>query len=233
MTSHRARRNGISPQSALAACFAAGLGLGLAAAPGPRHPGLSADDRFRLCAGEVLGKPVMSDRLGRKILAVPCPAPRAELVRDLERAGKRVLDTGRWIYLAPQRFIYPEATISGPPQWERLSIVPSVVARGAEWIPGTRELTEAETQEASERIFQESRSVPLRITHELNQDPPGMGLPSPDGKTAVQQIYLKLNAVRLGRGETESVVGVRVHGRQEDVHAQHPRSQRPRADAPG
>jgi hypothetical protein len=144
------------------------------------HIRITDDERFLLCASQVLGKPVLGYSLGH-ISNVSCPDTPQDLHKSLQQNGVSIFEQSDFIYLA--RSAKQQVPISLDPRDDFASK------------PGCRQLTKDEINEISNLVLAEVRLVDLSIPYA----PPGT-----DKVTA--NLIVSMGACHLRPG-VESIVG--------------------------
>jgi hypothetical protein len=180
------------------------LGAAAVGAAETVHLGLSRSDEFLECAKRLFVTNVLADWFGGETFPPRCPESRPELEGYLARRGYKPLNAGGQLYLMPERRFRGDL-LYAPIVWKRLQIVPAI----EQWeIPGSRKLSPQEKATVAEQILAAMRPVPLFVGSQVEQGTPDERIASPDGETAMRQLFLWIDARRLKAVSCESVIAV-------------------------
>jgi Tfp pilus assembly protein PilF len=153
-----------------------------------KHFEITADERFLLCAREVLGKPVL------EIMSVsaPCPDTSENLKKSLQKQGVSIFEQSDFIYLWPSTDFSPKSGM----KWRHVSIDLDPRDDFAA-TPGCRKLTSDEMDDITDRVLQEVRMVSVDVTY-LH--------PEPGTDTVSAPLIVSMGACHF-KPNTESIVG--------------------------
>jgi hypothetical protein len=154
-----------------------------------KHYGMTNEDRFFLCARQLLGKPVLFNNATEQYASLPCPADAESLRQALQQAGLSLFEDSHFFYLIASGYFKPVGLT-----WKHLSI--SLQARSNFRAPGCRPLTSDEIAQISEAIFRDARMVPVSYLQ--------LSLPQPGSDTATMSLSLIMGACHL-KPDVESV----------------------------
>lgn len=165
-----------------------------------QHIGMTPEQKFLVCAQQVLAKTVLWNRifLTRKVgddpvPQVPCPASREEFIRLLqENAEISTLEDDGFAYLVVRRV--PTTGLGSPPIYDRGTPPFKVDLDVRKGERSDRQLSEEELQAISKKILGNTRGV--EVLWDI-QDPPCIGR---------IEVQLNIEAHRLSKLGPESII---------------------------
>jgi hypothetical protein len=181
------------------------LAIAIQNAPAVERIGLlSRNDHLRFCIQQVLGRPLLKE-VGKLDSSAKCPAPRAAVIDNLQKAGWTIFETDEWVYLMPTAILHPttQRSDSERVQWRQLRIVPRL--KNWDGIPGSRALTDVEQRQISREIYWNARLPDLSAPRQLSSP---WGDRSPDEKTLLLPFDVMFDVHRLRPTNVESVVTI-------------------------